>query len=142
MLGITARSKPAHMSLSLIEFPLDLSDVTFKSGLDKQFPQEIKCPMDGVYFLSVSVFNYGKKLVLIYPHVSHNFKILMRLGMGAFTKDYAADDHAFIFCEKGDTVTLGYNYMGIPGIKGWTPKATITIIFIAPTGNSLQFCSK
>ena len=142
MSGITARSKPAKIPFSWIEFSLDLSNVSINSGVDKQIAHEIKCPMAGVYFLSVFVVNYGTTLAWTNLYVSQNLERLLKLGMGAFTKDYAADDHAFIYCKKGDTVTMRYIYLGLPGSKVWTPKATITMMFIAHTGNSLHFCSK
>lgn len=140
--GITARNTPEkRMSIPFLSsnFALDMNNVTFSIGVKRDIVNNIKCPMDGVYFVSTSMVNYGKNKKWITPSVSHNTKQIIRLGMGYFTADYAADDHAFIYCEKGDTVSVRYDYIGMTG-GHVTPIATITLMRIAPLGNSLQLC--
>ena len=141
MLGITVRSKPALIPFSLIAITLDLSNVIVNSGVKKDIAGEITCPVDGVYFLSVSAMTGGKDQDWVTPHMWRNSKKFITLGMGPFTKDYVADEHALIYCKKGDTIRVRYNYFGIPAMR-WTPKASLTLMLMAPSGNCLQFCSK
>ena len=139
--GITTRSRPKLILVPLKHIPFDLSNVIINSGVGKHITDKIECPVDGVYFLSVSVMNNGKTLVWLSLFVWKNSKDMIWLGMGSKTKDYAADENAFIHCKKGDNISLRYYYVGFPGIH-WTSFASITLILMAPSGNYLQFSSQ
>ena len=135
--GVTTKSKPTYETIILTVVSLDISSVLLNSGIKKDITNHIDCPKSGVYFISANYRMSGTKIASIYAYVTLNLKKVFAMGMGSFTMDYIGDDHAFIYCNRGDNIAMLYSNLGDGGRGSRDPYGRITVIFFSHSGNSI-----